>query len=66
MILLVLVLETRQKLDYRGGKGIVQPLPWNHHLFANVSFGHGMAATALQILMAYNSIVNGECLCGPF
>lgn len=47
------------------GSGIVQPLPWNHHLLANVSFGHGMAATALQILMAYNSIANGGMLMRP-
>ena len=45
--------------------GILQPLPWNQHLTANVSFGHGMTATPLQIAAAYAAIANGGILKTP-
>jgi cell division protein FtsI (penicillin-binding protein 3) len=46
-------------------KGIVNPLPWRQHLLANISFGHGMTATPLQIASAYAAIANGGTLKTP-
>ncbi len=46
-------------------KGILPKPNWNDHLIANISFGHGMAATALQIANAYASIANGGDLKEP-
>lgn len=46
-------------------KGIVQPLPWHDHLLANISFGHGITATPLQIANAYAVIANGGWLRQP-
>ena len=47
-------------------KGIMQPLPWREHLLANISFGHGISATALQIANAYAVIANGGWLRQPY
>lgn len=47
-------------------RGMVQPLPWHDHLLANVSFGHGISATALQIANAYAAIANGGWLKRPY
>lgn len=47
-------------------KGQLLPLPWNSHLLANVSFGQGMASTALQIANAYAAIANGGVLRTPY
>lgn len=47
-------------------KGKLQNLPWSDHLLANVSFGHGMTATAIQIANAYAAIANGGSLNKPF
>ncbi len=47
-------------------KGIVQPLPWKSHLLANISFGHGIAATPLQIANAYAAVANGGMLNTPY
>ena len=47
-------------------KGILQPLPWREHLLANISFGHGIAATPLQVANAYAAIANGGWLKQPF
>jgi cell division protein FtsI (penicillin-binding protein 3) len=46
-------------------KGILPGLPWNEHLLANVSFGHGVAATVLQVANAYATIANGGILRSP-
>jgi cell division protein FtsI (penicillin-binding protein 3) len=46
-------------------KGIVQSGKWNKHLLSNVSFGHGMTATPLQIANAYAAIANGGILRVP-
>lgn len=46
-------------------QGIVQELPWRKHLLANISFGHGLTATPLQISMAYAAIANGGILREP-
>lgn len=48
------------------GKGILQPLPWNTHLLANVSFGQGVSATALQVANAYAALINGGLLNKPY
>lgn len=47
-------------------KGLVHKLPWRPHLLANISFGHGIAATPLQMANAYASIANGGLLNTPF
>lgn len=47
-------------------RGMVQPLPWREHLLANISFGHGISATALQVANAYASIANGGWLKRPY
>lgn len=41
------------------GRGVLAPLPWNQHLLANVSFGHGISSTPVQIAAAYAAIANG-------
>jgi cell division protein FtsI (penicillin-binding protein 3) len=41
-------------------------LPWKPHFFANVSFGHGMTATPLQIANAYAAIASGGVLHRPY
>jgi cell division protein FtsI (penicillin-binding protein 3) len=46
-------------------KGIINPLPWRQHLLANISFGHGITATPLQITAAYSAIANGGTLKTP-
>lgn len=47
-------------------RGILQPLPWGEHLLANVSFGHGVAVTALQMANAYAVLANGGLLNRPY
>ncbi|MBX9765802.1 MAG: PASTA domain-containing protein [Bdellovibrionales bacterium] len=47
-------------------KGILPPLPWKEHLLSNISFGHGVAATPIQIASAYAAIANGGSLMRPF
>ncbi len=46
-------------------KGILQPLPWSKHLLSNISFGHGVSVSPLQLTMAYNAIANGGWLVNP-
>lgn len=47
-------------------RGMVQALPWRPHLMSNISFGHGISATPLQIANAYAAIANGGELNTPF
>jgi cell division protein FtsI (penicillin-binding protein 3) len=47
-------------------KGLLYAPPWRDHLTANISFGHGIAVTALQIANAYAAIANGGELNQPF
>jgi cell division protein FtsI (penicillin-binding protein 3) len=47
-------------------KGILQPLPWRPHLLSNISFGHGLAVTPLQVAAAYGAIANGGVLKKPY
>lgn len=47
-------------------KGILQSLPWNDHLLANVSFGQGITVTPVQMANAYAAIANGGFLNKPY
>jgi len=46
-------------------RGILNPLPWRPHLLSNISFGHGIAVTPLQLAAAYGAIANGGVLKRP-
>jgi cell division protein FtsI (penicillin-binding protein 3) len=47
-------------------RGAVQALPWRPHLLSNISFGHGIASTPLQMANAYAAIANGGVLNTPY
>lgn len=47
-------------------KGILHGLPWRPHLLSNISFGHGVSVTALQIANAYAAVANGGKLHKPY
>lgn len=47
-------------------RGMVQALPWRQHLMSNISFGHGISATPLQIANAFAAIANGGVLNTPY
>ncbi|MCB0419956.1 MAG: cell division protein [Bdellovibrionales bacterium] len=47
-------------------EGILHSLPWKAHQLSNISFGHAMTSTALQIANAYAAIANGGLLRRPF
>ncbi len=47
-------------------KGLLSKPPWRDHLTANISFGHGVAVTALQVANAYAAIANGGELNRPY
>src|SRR5207253_2623837 len=54
-------------LDLPGeARGSVQALPWRPHLLSNISFGHGIAVTPLQIANAYAAVANGGVLNTPY
>ncbi len=60
-------LGERTGVDLPGeARGILKAPPWRAHLLANISFGHGVAATPLQIASAYAAIANGGLLKRPF
>jgi cell division protein FtsI (penicillin-binding protein 3) len=44
----------------------VQAVPWRPHLLSNISFGHGIASTPLQMANAYAAIANGGVLNTPY
>ncbi len=46
--------------------GLLSKPPWRDHLTANISFGHGIAVTALQTANAYAAIANGGELNQPY
>lgn len=46
-------------------KGIIPPMPWREVKLANISFGHGIAVSALQMANAYAAIANGGVLKEP-
>ena len=47
------------------GRGLMSPLPWRPHLLSNISFGHGIGVTALQVANAYTALANGGWLKRP-
>ncbi|HRO66234.1 MAG TPA: penicillin-binding transpeptidase domain-containing protein [Pseudobdellovibrionaceae bacterium] len=47
-------------------RGSVQSLPWGQHLLSNISFGHGVATTPLQLANGFASLVNGGRLNTPY
>lgn len=47
-------------------RGAVQALPWRQHLLSNISFGHGISSTPLQMANAYAAIANGGVLNTPY
>lgn len=54
-------------VDFPGeARGMVQALPWRPHLLSNISFGHGISVTPLQMANAYAAIANGGILNTPF
>lgn len=54
-------------IDFPGeASGILQKLPWKKHLLANISFGQGVAVSALQMANAYAAIANGGVLKKPY
>ena len=54
-------------IDFPGeAKGLLRLLPWRPVETATISFGHGIASTALQVANAYASIANGGLLKKPF
>ncbi|NUN04618.1 MAG: cell division protein [Bdellovibrio sp.] len=58
---------TRLGVDLPGeARGMVQALPWRPHLLSNISFGHGISATPLQIANAFAAIANGGVLNTPY
>lgn len=57
----------RSGVDLPGeARGTLHPLPWQQHLLSNISFGHGVAASALQVANAYAAIANGGVLNTPY
>lgn len=57
----------RTNVDMPGeARGSLQALPWRPHLLSNISFGHGVATTPLQIANAYAAIANGGVLNTPY
>lgn len=47
-------------------RGTLLPLPWGDHLTANISFGHGVTVSAIQMANAYAAIANGGNLNTPY
>lgn len=45
--------------------GVLHETPWRKHQLSNISFGHAMTATALQVANAYAAIANGGLLKTP-
>ena len=46
-------------------RGLINALPWRPHLLSNVSFGHGISVTPMQLAVAYTAIANGGWLKKP-
>jgi cell division protein FtsI (penicillin-binding protein 3) len=47
-------------------QGLLEKGAWPDHLLSNISFGHGVGVTALQIANAYSTVANGGRLMKPF
>lgn len=54
-------------LDLPGAtKGLLSAPPWRDHLKANISFGHGVALTAIHVANAYAAIANDGIMNTPY
>jgi cell division protein FtsI (penicillin-binding protein 3) len=54
-------------IDFPGeASGSINKLGWRSHYLANVCFGHGIAATPLQMMSLYGAIASGGQLYRPF
>jgi cell division protein FtsI (penicillin-binding protein 3) len=54
-------------IDFPGeASGIIDSGRWNDHLLSNVSFGHGIGVTAIQMANIYSAIANGGRLMRPY
>lgn len=47
-------------------RGMLHGLPWRQHLLSNISFGHGISTTPLQVANAFAAIANGGVLNTPY
>lgn len=60
-------MEKKSGVELTGeSRGVLPQGPWRDHLLANISFGHGISATAIQVANAYAAIANGGVLRKPF
>jgi len=54
-------------IDFPGeAKGSVNRPQWRDHLLANISFGHGISASPLQIVTLYGALASGGDLYKPY
>lgn len=54
-------------VDFPGeAKGFIHRPDWREHYLASISFGHGISATPLQIVLLYGAIASGGGLYRPF
>ncbi len=54
-------------VDFPGeAGGEMLPLDWREHYLANISFGHGISASPLQIVSLYGAIASGGFLYRPY
>jgi cell division protein FtsI (penicillin-binding protein 3) len=54
-------------VDFPGeADGYIQPPEWRDHYLANVSFGHGISASPLQMAALYDAVVSDGFLSRPF
>lgn len=57
----------RSGIDFPGEvSGLLKKGIWPTHLFSNISFGHGIGVTALQLANSYSAIANGGKLMRPY
>jgi cell division protein FtsI (penicillin-binding protein 3) len=57
----------RLGIDFPGEtSGILHSLPWREHLMSNISFGHGLTVSALQMAAAYAAIASDGQLRTPY
>lgn len=57
--------KTGIDLPGEAGGSIAKPEKWSKILHSNISFGHGLTVTPLQIVRAYAAIANGGYLVTP-
>jgi len=54
-------------VDFPGeAGGEMLPLDWREHYLANISFGHGISASPLQLVSLYGAIASGGILYRPY